>query len=277
MRTIVRDNVKDLTPGAAPQPFTKPFTYNRATWGSGDIYVEITASQGSPTFQYGLEITGSQPREEQKILDGMDGVETIAADETTGNIAIETLEQVTQPFIDVLSSGETGQYKIPFCLEDKYEERSLTITTRVRETVNEAPGGVASFICTSSMMQDGLCWRSKAIDRGPNFFDTSGAKVISDSPRIPRREFGPVFLLVLVQGNYQERVEFSITTKLRNPVTYDLKLTGHSAEHLYSVLAHLKNIQRNKEEFSYLTFDDFEFEHDGDHELNVKPKKSCNL
>ena len=31
MRNIVRDNFRDLTPGAGPQPFTKPFTYNRAT------------------------------------------------------------------------------------------------------------------------------------------------------------------------------------------------------------------------------------------------------
>jgi hypothetical protein len=31
MKNIVRDNVRDATPGADPQPFTKPFTYNKAT------------------------------------------------------------------------------------------------------------------------------------------------------------------------------------------------------------------------------------------------------
>ena len=41
--------------------------------GSDDIYIQITASQGNPTFQYGLELIGTTPRDDLSIPDGMDG------------------------------------------------------------------------------------------------------------------------------------------------------------------------------------------------------------
>ena len=46
---------------------------HKLTGGTDDIYVSITASQGNPTYQYGLEIVASQPTLNSQIPDGMDG------------------------------------------------------------------------------------------------------------------------------------------------------------------------------------------------------------
>ena len=40
--------------------------------GSDDLYIEVTASSGNPTYQYGLEITARLPDKNDKIPDGMD-------------------------------------------------------------------------------------------------------------------------------------------------------------------------------------------------------------
>ena len=42
------------------------------TGGSDDIYIQITASHGTPTFQYGLELAASEARDDLMIPDGMD-------------------------------------------------------------------------------------------------------------------------------------------------------------------------------------------------------------
>jgi len=247
MTKIVRDNARDATAGADPQPFTKAFSYNSATWGSDDIYISITASQGNPTFQYGLELAADQPRDDLYIPDGMDAVETVSENlALTRSCGITTLEQVAVPLTDKLTSGDTGQYKIPFCFEDTYDQRTLTVTTLVPESVNEAPGGVASFLCTSAMLKNNICWRSSVTQRGVQFYDPSGAKVNAVTPTVPKAEYGPVHLLVLAQGNYHDKVEFTVTTKLRNPSTDNLKLTGHSEKDLHSVLSYLKQSFESK-------------------------------
>ena len=70
------------------------------------------------------------------------------------------LQSTTTPNLKTLSPGDTGQYKIPFCFEDSYDQRSLTLTTLVPESLHEAPGGVASFLCTDTMMNSGICYRA---------------------------------------------------------------------------------------------------------------------
>ena len=70
------------------------------------------------------------------------------------------LQSTTTPNLKTWSPGDTGQYKIPFCFEDTYDQRSLTLTTLVPETLHEAPGGVASFLCTDTMMNSGICYRA---------------------------------------------------------------------------------------------------------------------
>jgi len=247
MTKIVRDNARDASAGADPQPFTKSFTYNSATWGSDDIYISVTASQGNPTFQYGLELSADQPRDDLIIPDGMDGVDTVSENHSlTRGCKIITLDQVAVPLADKLTAGDSGQYKIPFCFEDTYDQRSLAVTTLVPESINEAPGGVASFLCTSSMIKVDTCWRSVVTKRGGQFYDPSGAKVNAVTPTIPKAEYGPLYLLVLAQGNYHDKVDFTITTKLRSPPTDSLKLTGHSEKDLHSVLSYLKNSYENK-------------------------------
>lgn len=246
---IVRDNAQEAKKaGFDPKPSTSPFTYDSATWGSDDIYIQITASHGTPTFQYGLELAASEARDDLMIPDGMDSVETVSENAATRarGCGIETLEQVAIPLTAKLTSGDTGQYKIPFCFEDTYDQRSLTLTTLVPETVDELPGGVASFLCTDTMMNSGICYRAVVTNRGTKFYDSSGAKVNAVIPTIPKAEYGPVYLLVLAQGNYHDKVEFTITTKLRNPSGDELKLTGHSEKDLHSVLTYLKSSYENK-------------------------------
>jgi len=245
MTRIVRDNVRDATPGADPQPFTKPFTYKSTTWGSDAIYIQITARQGIPTFQYGLELSVSPPRD--GIPDGMDAVQTVPENLALAKSRdIQTLEQISIPFVDALRSGDTGQYRVPICFEDTYDQRSLTVTTLVSEAVNEAPGGVASFLCTSSMMRNKICWRSSATNRGIKFFDPSGGKQNTVTTTVPKEEYGSIYLLVLAQGNYRENVEFTITTKLRSPHKDTLKLTGEPEKDLPSLVTYLRSIYEGK-------------------------------
>ncbi|KAL5271784.1 hypothetical protein ACHWQZ_G000097 [Mnemiopsis leidyi] len=246
MTKIVRDNARDAGKND-PQPLTKAFTYNKATWGSDDIYIQITASQGNPTFQYGLELIGTTPRDDLSIPDGMDGVETVSANQAQiRNCGIEVLEQIANPLTSKLVAEQTGQYLIPFCFEDQFDQRTLTVSTMVPESLNKKPGGVASFFCTTPMMKNGICWRSTVTNRGATFYDPSGAKVNSVTPTVVKDEYGAVYLLVLAQGDYQETVEFTITTKLRNPPKDTLKLTGHSEKDLHSVLSYLKTSYENK-------------------------------
>ena len=54
-------------------PYEKFTKIHKSTGGTDDIYVSITASQGNPTYQYGLEIVASQPTLNSQIPDGMDG------------------------------------------------------------------------------------------------------------------------------------------------------------------------------------------------------------
>ncbi|KAL5271786.1 hypothetical protein ACHWQZ_G000098 [Mnemiopsis leidyi] len=238
MSQIVRDNVKDVIYGLEPQPYTRPFSYNRHTWGPEDIYIQITASHGSPTYQYGLEVSASQPGKDLvSVPDAMEAAESEDSTCLDESVDVMTMEQYTHPLTDDLISEETGQYKIPLCFENSYHHRTLTVTTWVPEAVNEAPGGTASFLCTSPMIKEGICWRSIPIQRGVDFFDPSGAKVNSITPTITRAEFGPIYLLVLAQGNWRDRVQFTITTKLKN-LSEDCPL-GHQESDLQEVLSGL--------------------------------------
>lgn len=243
MRWIIADNVDGIN---EPQPGLPPFKYQASTWGSEDVYIAITASSGSPTYQYGVEMVGAEATAEH----GNRGVPDVTPKAKLGDpltvAKIEIMEQIAVPYHAVLSPMQTAQFKVPFCFEAGYRRRSVTGTVIVPSDlpVNKGrTGGVATFFCTTGMMRHDECFRSLVKKRGNDFYDPSGAIINTVTPVIVKEEYGAVYLLVLAQGDYAKDVGFTITTKLRHPdkASLLLSVSGDHEQDMGSVLNYLKD------------------------------------
>lgn len=216
MSNILCDNAKAGI--ADPVNFCPIFTYKKKEMGEGDLYIEITASAGTPTYQYGLDL---EAREQKHGKFAPNAIPEAAA--AVKALTIETLEQVAVPYLSDLVTGQTGQYKIPYCFEGAAVYRKVTTTTLVPDSDDAGAGGVASFFCTNAMMHNDECYRSVSKRKGSSFYDPSGAKINTVSPKVKLEEYGPVYILVLAQGDWQKEIKFTITAKLKNPGDPEIK------------------------------------------------------
>ena len=131
-----------------------------------------------------------------------------------GSVAgkIETLEQVAIPYNDRIETGDTRQYRIPYCFDEGFPVRSVTATALVR-----GAGGISTYLCTNTMLRNGECYRSVATETSLSHYDASGSKANTITVEVMRTDYGPINLLILAQGAWKQQVDYSLVTKLRTP------------------------------------------------------------